>query len=96
MTESSVNRINNIDEIILELYYLVRLSNLLAEAAVVSALFFPDILLGPSVDHLEPLHEEDSKVFRFVVGAAMYGWNDAFHDLSKNVEDIDLWNPKLN
>jgi hypothetical protein len=96
LAEASMDWVNNIDKVVLEQYNLVRLPDLLAEATVVSALFLPDVLLRPSINHLEPFHEKDSKVLRLVVGAAMYGWNDTFHDLSKNVEDIDLWNSQLN
>jgi len=65
-------------------------ANDLAEAAVGRALSVPDFLVGPSVDHLEPLHEEYPKVLRLIICATINRRDDSFHDLCKNVEHIDL------
>lgn len=61
-----------------------------AEARVLRALFIPHILICPLVDHLEPLHEENTKVLRLIISAAVNGRNDASHDLSENMEHADL------
>ena len=82
-------------EVMVELHDLIRLPNFLAEAGVLTALLLPDGLLGPSIDHLEPLHEEDSEVLSLVVGAAVDRWDDAFHYLSEDVEDVDLGHLEL-
>ena len=86
----------DIGHVVVMLDNLVWLPNFLAEATIVRALFLPDVGLGPPVDHLEPLHNENPQVFRLVVGAAMNSWDNAFHDLSKDIENIDLWHSQLN
>lgn len=65
------------------------------EAAVSLAFVLPDVGVWarPSVDHLEPFHEEDSKVLGFVAGAAVDCRDDSSENLGKDVEDINLWCP---
>ena len=87
---------NNIRQVVLILDNFVRLSNFLTEARIIAALFFPVWLFCPPIDHLKPLHEEDSQIFRLVVCAAMDSWDDAFHNLRENVKNIDFWYSQFN
>lgn len=70
----------------------------LLEGIVVGALLIEDrsVGLGPPVDHLEPLQEEDAQVFGLVSCAAVNSGDDAFEDFVENMERVDLGHTQLN
>ena len=90
---------NRLDNILYEVFirnHLIRLANFLAEAWIICALLFPNVLLSPSINHLEPLHEEYAQVFRLIIRAAVNSWSDTHDDLAENIQKINLWDSKLN
>jgi len=63
VAELLVDGLDDLGIVILKRDNFFRLPNFLAEPGVVGAFFVPDGFVGPSVDHREPLHEEDAQVF---------------------------------
>ena len=63
VAELLVDGLDDLSIVILKRDNFFRLPNFLAEAGVVGAFFVPDGFVSPSVDHREPLHEEDAQVF---------------------------------
>lgn len=96
MAEFPVNWLDNIVNEVLELHNLFWVTHFLAETWVIFALFIPNGFFGPSVNHLEPLKEENSQVFWLVIRATMDGWNHSHNDLAKDIQEIDLWHSELN